>query len=162
MGKKPEAYDTAQVCINGHEVNPSYHDYPKHNAEFCKICGAKTIISCPKCNAEIDGYYRDSMGLSRYKAPAFCPRCGQPFPWTESRLRAASELTDLATGVTQDEKDRLVGDLPDLVASTPQTPVAVARMKIFLAKAGKEISSGLRDLFVDVMSEAIKKQIWGP
>jgi hypothetical protein len=52
-------------------------------------------------------------------------------------------------------------DLESLVKDTPQAKVASFRVKTFLGKAGKEITSVARDILVDIVSETAKKAIWG-
>lgn len=52
-------------------------------------------------------------------------------------------------------------DLVTLVKDTPQSHMASYRVRAFLVKAGKEITSIARDILVDMISETAKKAIWG-
>ena len=56
------------------------------------------------------------IGFSNYTAPAFCYKCGDPFPWTAAALRAAEDLADEMDALSDDEKESLKKTLPDLVA----------------------------------------------
>jgi REase_DpnII-MboI/Uncharacterized protein conserved in bacteria (DUF2321) len=77
--------DVMQVCLNGHVINDSYHQYPQCNKNFCNNCGAKTIISCPNCSNPIPGDMQDTgvvfVGGFRKYPPDFCQHCGEKFPW---------------------------------------------------------------------------------
>jgi len=104
------------------------------------------------------------MGTLNYtdlQLPSFCPECGKPYPWTEAKLKAAQELSDEIDNLSPEEREILKKSLDDIVRDTPQTPVAATRFKKLVAKAGKVAADGLRDILVDIASEAAKKIIWG-
>jgi len=159
-------YDTAQICVNGHVANDRARDYPQHNSNFCQKCGSETIMQCPDCKAEIRGEYEVegviSIGASDYHAPSFCHHCGKSYPWTTSKIEAAKELIELSEHLSETDKKALSTDLPDLIRDTPRTQVAATRFKKLAAKIGGSIASALRDIVVDVASEAAKKTILGP
>jgi len=103
------------------------------------------------------------MGTFNYTdlpLPSFCPNCGKPYPWTEEKLKAAKELTDEFENLSPEERETLKKSLDDIVRDTPQTPIAATRFKKLVAKAGKVAADGLRDILVDIASEAAKKAIW--
>jgi hypothetical protein len=100
--------------------------------------------------------------LTSYGVPAFCRACGSAYPWTESKIEAAKQLIELAEKLDDAEKATLTADLPDLVRDTPRTQVAATRFKRLAAKVGGGITSALRDIIVDIASEAAKKVILGP
>jgi len=155
-------YDTAQICTNGHVTNPCSGSEPERNAKFCDKCGAPTITSCQDCNTTIKGYHH-TPGLVdigyRYTPPSFCPDCGKPYPWTEAKLKAARELTDLLEDLSQEEREILKKSFGDIVRDTPQTKVAAAQFKRLAAKVGKIAAEQLRELVVDIASETAKKII---
>jgi hypothetical protein len=62
--------------------------------------------------------------------------------------------------LNKDERETLKKSLDDIIRDTPQTPVAATRYKKMVLKAGKFAADGLRDILVDVASEATKKLIW--
>jgi len=95
----------------------------------------------------------------RYTPPSFCPDCGKPYPWTEAKLKAARELTDLLEGLSQEEREILKKSFGDIVRDTPQTKVAAAQFKRLAAKVGKIAAEQLRELVVDIASETAKKII---
>lgn len=101
------------------------------------------------------------LGTSHYRAPAFCHNCGRAYPWTDSKIEVAKELIALAEKLGDAEKAALTADLPDLVRDTPRTQVAATRFKKLATKVGGGITSALRDIVVDVASEAAKKIILG-
>jgi hypothetical protein len=155
-------YDTAQVCLNGHVITSGIRTSPEEAAKYCSQCGAETITQCPQCHTDIRGYYHvpGVVGGFRYVPPAFCHQCGKPYPWTESRLKAAEELIDLAEHVSVEEKRSLKNDLLALTCDTPRTNVAVAKMAEFLRKAGKEVGSAMRDILTNIASEAVRKALF--
>ena len=158
-------YDTAQICINGHVINSQSVHRPEHNREFCDKCGVPTITNCPKCSSPIRGYYHvPPMGTLDYTdlpLPSFCPHCGEPYPWTETKLKAARELTDLLKELSPEERETLKKSFDDIVRDTPQTTVAANQIKRIAAKLGKAAAKQLRELVVDIASETAKKIILG-
>lgn len=146
-------YETAQVCMNGHVINARAISDSERNTQFCAECGARSIMACEHCETPIRGDYIVpgvlviSPGLP---PPKRCYACGEPFPWTEAAVRATHELID-EERISSEEKDKLKQDLPDLLAETPRTQVAVVRWKRFLTQAG----SGSRDLFKEVLAGVI-------
>lgn len=156
-------YDTAQICTNGHVVNKMASSYPEHNQEYCDQCGAPTIISCPSCNTPIRGYYHvpGVIGFFDYNRPAYCYNCGTPFPWTESSLKAAQELADELETLNSEEKDNLKNTFPDLIKDTPKTTVAETRFKKLMKKAGTEAYDAMKSILADVVSETVKKTLFG-
>jgi len=155
-------YDTAQICMNGHVVNSSMRLHPDHNQNFCEVCGANTISQCHICNTNIRGRYHIDRVVSfdNFTAPAFCINCGGPFLWTESRLKAARDLTSELDNLSSEERDLLSGSLDDIVKDTPQTPLAVSRFKRLALKAGQEFPGIFHDILVDIASETAKKLLW--
>ena len=156
-----EGYDTAQICGNGHVVTASFHDYPEFGKKFCSQCGQATITACANCNAEIRGSYRGSMSVRRRAAPGYCHECGNPYPWTRTRIDAARLLADEVGELDESEKTLLKASIDELIADTPNTPLAVVRFKKYAAKGGRELASGLKDILIDIVSETVRKGIWG-
>jgi len=156
-------YDVAQICMNGHVVNSMAKDYPKSNQDYCSECGEKTITNCPDCNSNIRGYYHipGVIGFSDFNTPAYCYNCGSPYPWTISRLEAALELASEFDGLTNDEKEQLKQSLPDLIKNSPKTVVAETRFKKIMKKTGKESYEGMKSILIDVVSETVKKTLFG-
>jgi len=133
-------YDTAQICLEGHMVNSCAESQPESNKNFCSKCGAATILACSKCSAKIKGHAHISGVIStrEHKPEKFCDSCGHPYPWSESRLKAALDLAAELDGLTDQDRDDLRKSLPDLLRDVPNTPVAATRFKkIFLKVKGK-------------------------
>jgi len=158
-------YDTAQICINGHVINSQSVSRPDHNSDFCDKCGAATITECQNCNKPIRGIYHSpyhliSSDVTSFALRSFCPECGKAYPWTETRLKAAKELSDELENLSPEEREILKKSLDDIVWDTPQTPVAATRFKRLVAKAGPVVADSFRKILVDVLSETAKKIIW--
>jgi hypothetical protein len=156
-------YRTAEICLNGHVTTSSADTSPELREKYCSECGEPTITQCPNCKSNIRGYYDvpNVIGFLEYTCPLFCHNCGNPFPWTERRIQAASELMELSDKLSESELTQFKADLDSLVKDTPQAKVASFRVKAFLGKAGKEIASAVRDILIDIVSETAKKAIWG-
>jgi len=139
-------YDTALVCLNGHEINRCSVPSPAFNSEHCVKCGAKGIQQCPACSQPIRGYLHmpHVVDLCGYEVPAYCHACGRPYPWTQARLTAARELADEIDGLTSDERESLKKSIDDLVTDTPQTTVAATRSKGSRQRAVASRSMDLR------------------
>ena len=135
-------YDVAQICENGHVANSMAHDYPDSNQDHCDKCGAPTIMDCPSCQIAI-------------RAPAFCYKCGKPFPWTNARLRAAEDLADELDDITSDERESLKKSSGPEDSQHPRCRNAIQKDH---AEGGKS----MRALLKDIVSEAVRKTIFGP
>ena len=152
-------YETAQVCLNGHVITQFVESHPEETKKFCDKCGEATTSVCPKCSKPVHGFYHHPrVGHSITKAPAFCHECGSAYPWTERQFAATKELANEI--FTPEESIQVQQSLENIVRETPNTPVAIVRFKKLMSKAGQTVASGFRDILVDVVSEAIKKQIW--
>jgi hypothetical protein len=155
-------YTIAQICLNGHTSTPILQ--PEVRQKFCKECGEPNITACTHCSTSIRGYLI-TPGVSRvrkeYNPPGYCYECGKAFPWTEERLNAAKELADLLDELSNEEQEQLKKSLDDLVKDGPRTIVAQTKFKRILSKTGPEIATGFKDILVDVVSESVKKAIWG-
>lgn len=158
-----EEYDVAQICKNGHLINSSARSAPQFNSKFCDKCGAETIMQCPSCNSYIRGYYYSPgvVSLSEMTIPSFCHDCGKSYPWTETALVAAQELAEELNELSAEEKEVLKKSLPDLIRETPTTKIAESRFKKIMSKARKESVDAMRSILVNIVSETIKKSIYG-
>lgn len=158
-------YLIAQICLNGHVITDSYNKNPEFHQNYCDKCGAETITKCPNCKTNIRGDYEvEGVAVisSRISpAPAYCYNCGNPFPWTKSAIDAAQLLINEDENLNPLEKQQFTDSLPDLFVEspTPKTQVAIVRFKKFLGKAATYTAEGIKDIFVDVASEAIKKSL---
>lgn len=156
-------YRTAMVCEKGHLVTDDLEGEPAKKAAFCRECGAKIYTACPKCGEAIRGYYKvpsvtDLTG-TQAPVPLFCHACGNPYPWTQSRKRAWRELVEESDVLTKEEKEHLAGSIDDLIADTPGTNVAVMRVKKWLAKAGSVVGQPVKQIVLDIGTEAVKKSM---
>jgi len=162
-GRDVQGYDVAQVCLNGHLITRYAASDPKATKKFCDKCGAATIVACPKCSKAIQGQRHGAMpSMSASRAPAYCHECGNAYPWTEQRLADAQQLADEEANFNPDEREQFRTSLQALTRDTASAPLAVSRFKKLVIRSGHLVSDGLRDILVDVLSEAVKKQIWGP
>jgi len=159
---RDDSYDVAQICLNGHVINSSVNEYPQFNKKFCDKCGASTIANCPNCHAEIQGHYHGGgvLSLADQKAPAFCPNCGEPYPWTKTKIQAAYDLARELENISDDDKEILTQSINEIVKDGPRTTLAAARFKKILSKTSKTIVYAFRDILVDIVSEAVKKSLW--
>jgi hypothetical protein len=155
----PLSFDIAQICLNGHACNASFEEFPEFNETHCTDCGERTITQCESCGAEIRGRYRYNLSAS-FAVPHFCRQCGEPYPWTEKSLAAATELADMVENLSAEERGQLKTDVGDLVKDSPRSAVAGARFKKLGAKAGKGTLDAFKSIMTDVLSEAVKKTIW--
>lgn len=157
-------YRVAEVCPNGHVSTSSADTSPELREKFCSKCGEQTITQCPNCQSSIRGYYYVEGVItlgSRYDPPAFCHNCGKSFPWAERKIASAIELIEVGAELSSEEIQQFRTDLTELTKDSPKTQVASLRFKKVMAKVGTSVASGVRDIVVDVLSEAAKKAIWG-
>lgn len=155
-------YDVAQICLNGHVINSSARGFPQHNQKFCDKCGAATIMECPSCKASIQGYYHMDNVVAlggEPAAPAYCHNCGKPYPWTDTRIKAARELAQ-EFDISSEDKEILTESIVDIISDSPRTTLGATRFKKIMVKVGKEGTAALKNVLVDIVSEAVKKTIW--
>lgn len=154
------SYDVAQVCLNGHVINDSFKSFPAQNQKFCGKCGAPTITDCEHCKSFIRGSY-SAPGIfnSRYDA-GFCHNCGEPYPWTESRLKAARELAQEGEKLSKDEREQLTKSFDELVRDTPSTGLSAMRFKKIIAKVGGPSAEAFKTILVDIATETAKRLLW--
>jgi hypothetical protein len=157
-------YDTAQICLNGHVINSMAESYPQSNQKYCSECGAETITSCADCNSTIRGHYHipDVISLSDYNRPSYCYNCGKPYPWTVVSLESARDLADELEKLSAEERQQLKDSLLDLVKNTPKTIVAETRFKKLMKKAGLEAFEAMKSILITIVSEAVRKSLFGP
>ena len=157
------SYDLAQICLNGHVINSYARSSPGFNQKCCVKCGAATVTSCQHCKSDIRGKYNSQDAFSVigiYHTPSFCHECGKPYPWTEMKIEAARELAQELEGLTPEEKEALTKSIDDIVSDSPRTALGATRFKKIMMKVGKEGVSALKNILVDIVSEAAKKTIW--
>ncbi|WP_182914278.1 DUF2321 domain-containing protein [Paenibacillus sp. 1011MAR3C5] len=154
-------YEVSTICRNGHFITSARQ---QHSDKFCRSCGVPNISSCQQCNTPIRGKYRSDgiLDLTSYDyVPAYCPTCSEAYPWTEKLLSNAVELISLDEKLSPQHKELIKLAMPDLIVETPSSPVAVAKYKKYMATASDFIKDGMRNLLYDVVSETVKKSIWG-
>lgn len=153
-------YENATICLNGHVTSSVSANYAKH----CKSCGESTVSNCQSCTSAIQGRYRTTgvavLGAKYYK-PFYCHSCGHPYPWTTRIIDNAIEILSLDEELPDAQKELVRLALPDLLVEKPSTPVAVAKYRKIIPKAATYVQDGLKNILVDVVSESVKKSIWG-
>lgn len=156
-------FDAAQICLNGHKITSVAHTKPEKRQSHCDICGEKTITNCQntECNTQIRGYFYGARGEYSYDSeiPNFCHKCGMPHPWTQRKTEAAKEYIDELEELNEEEKQKLKNSINDILKDTPNTEVAVVRIKKFLPKIGKKFAEGLQNIIIEIASEAAKKSL---
>jgi hypothetical protein len=157
-----EGYDIAQICPNGHVANSSVRLFPQFNQSHCDKCGEKTSTECPKCKTPIRGGYHAPgvLLISEYTAPAFCQHCGCAFPWTERTIQSAIELAVESGGLSQPDQEQFTQSVHEIAHDTPKAKLAGSRLARLLGKMTKTTADAVRDMLVDIASEAVKKVIW--
>ena len=156
-----ETYDTGLACTSGHNINDSATDFPQFNATFCGKCGAPATDECAECHAKLRGSYRGGFSTASWKPASFCHACGLPYPWTRQALESVRLLADEDEKLSDDDRKLLQLSLDDLIKDGPAATLAATRFKRVMARAGIGTASGVKEIMVNVVSEAVKKSIWG-
>ena len=103
------------------------------------------LVRCPTCNMPIHGQtativQHGSSWTGHYSEDCHPRGDGTfilsillpmrlPLPMTKAALEAVKDLIDETEHLSDEEKDKLEKSLPDLLAETPQTQVAVVRVR---------------------------------
>ena len=152
-------YDVAQICLNGHVINHSAETRPQHNRDFCPTCGEKTITKCPSCNNSIQGnyYVKGVSGFAGiYTLPAWCHRCGKPFPWTENKIQTAIQIFAEFGGLNEEEKKTIEDDIKNIARDVPQGELAAMRIKKIWEKYGKIAYNVIMEFASKTAAEILK------
>ncbi len=153
----------AQVCRNGHVPTNAADTSPDLREKFCSACAEPNIACCLSCAASIRGRYHVEglIDPGPYASPAHCHNCRESFPWTVRKVESAVELVAVDDRLNDAELVQLRVDLAELTKDTPEMQVALLRFKRAMGKASSSVAQGVRDLDVDVLSEAAKKSLRG-
>lgn len=151
-------YGNALICENGHLICTDIEKSPEQVTKFCKECGAATLKECSECGAFFHGQWYGPI-IGHDGVSGYCYECGQPYPWTKNALNAMAEIIRDEDSINDNEQEKYITSLPALLSDTPQTKVATNRIKKFFEKAGKATAQSIREILVDVASEAVKKSL---
>jgi hypothetical protein len=138
--------------LNGHPINFHFRSQPQTSKSFCPNCGERTITECPSCQKDIPG--EDTVVYP------YCKYCGKPYPWAEKRIQAAKQLIR-EQGLAEEEEAEVTESIDALVQRSADAPLAEQRLKGFMRKVAPQVADSLKAILVDVLSESIKKTIWG-
>lgn len=156
-----EIYTTARICLNGHMLTGVVRR-DQEEEKYCGACGALAISECETCQSPIRGpiWNTDIEELDSDFEPArYCYNCGRMYPWTATRLKAAKELADELDNLSTNEKESLKRSIEDIVRDAPNTAAAQLRFKRLVSKAGTVALDGFRQIFIEITSEVIRKQM---
>lgn len=157
------SFNTAQVCLNGHVVTSMFNN-SNFSAEYCEECGEHTITKCQNCGENIRGKYEIPQVIdftNEYHKPSFCFNCGNPFPWIERAKIAANELIQYTENLSTEEKADFIESLNKLLSKSTNSTLAEIKVKKYLDKAGIVVANGIKNIIIDLISESIKKSIFG-
>jgi hypothetical protein len=152
-------YDNAQICLNGHVINESCEEYPERNRDFCPSCGEKTVTKCPSCNTSIPGnYYLHgfSGAVLPYTLPAYCCKCGKPYPWTESRIQTAIQIFAEFGDLDENEKKTIEGDIKNVAKDNPKAELSAMRIKKLWQKYGRIAYNVIMEFASKTAAEILK------
>jgi hypothetical protein len=119
------------------------------------------MSSCPGCRVAIRGFYnQEASGTPLGKVPQYCEACGRPFPWTERAMSAARGLIRELATLEPSERDLLRRSIDHIVRETPQTPMAIIRIRTALSRLDSQTAAALRELLLSVANEAVKQRFF--
>lgn len=150
------------MCANGHVLTDDLEHAAAKNASFCPDCGEGTLTECPECEAILRGrYHQPPIDFPAMRTPpSFCHECGEPYPWTQDRLKAAAELVERMKRLSPTDRQLLRTELREIMTDNPRTQAAALDIKLALGKAGKVIGPLLRDLVAGLATEAARRIIF--
>ncbi len=160
LGMDGTQYDIAQFCENGHVVTLRLRTEPRRGQKFCEQCGAATLHACPKCGTTFRGPALQGRGFIDTSPPAFCRECGTSLPWTASAMQAAIELIAEDANLSAEERKAFADNLPDAARDTPKASVAAQRLGLIIKNSAPAVGRAVKDLLVNVLSDAMIKAIW--
>jgi hypothetical protein len=161
---REDGFCVAQICLNGHVVTTRAEVVPyKLLRPFCSKCGKETFVKCPHCQKTIRGAWPpDEIDFAQgpvFEFPHFCPECGAPYPWTAGRIQAAKELAAELDGLSDEEREQLVGSLEDLIGDGPRTSLAATRFTRLMSKANGTGVPVFEEMVAELASSAAKRAL---
>ncbi len=172
--KMSQMYDVQQVCENGHQMADCYNIYPEKRKKFCQECGATTLTACLCCGTEIQGarikigqIWDDAeLGLRRMiradpfavDVPSYCPNCGEPYPWTQKRIRAAIQILAEFGDLGEEEKKTIDQDVENIAKDVPDAELSARRIKRIWER-GKDVGY---EIIMEFASRTAAKILKGP
>jgi hypothetical protein len=155
-------YDVQQVCENGHQITYGYHQRPEERKEFCQLCGAPTIITCPSCGEAIRGgkfEYSQRKTLEGLAfVPSYCPNCGEPYPWTQKKIQIAIQIFAEFGDLDEQEKKTIEQDVENIAKDVPEAELSAMRIKRIWGKYGPIC----RELILELTSRTAAHILKGP
>lgn len=165
-------YATALICNNGHLLCSNLERHPEQKNRFCPHCSAPAISQCPHCSAPIHGdlirksstevltsfetpFISDTPSYTCVKhchVPAYCPNCGQPFPWTETLLTQADRIIDLVDDLTEEQKCQLKQCFPNLITDTPESQYSALLADKLMRCMNQLAIDALKNLLINYIS----------
>ncbi|GJQ31289.1 MAG: hypothetical protein HBSAPP04_01280 [Ignavibacteriaceae bacterium] len=152
-------YTEAQICVNGHPINPDMKENPERNKKFCDKCGSETIDKCKNCAHPINGEYISPgcMVFTDYVPPGYCSNCGNPYPWTTAKIAALVELAKMEEVLSDEEVESFTTHIREISSDTPNTVVSANKLIKLGKKFGARAWAEIRILLVEIASETAKK-----
>lgn len=105
----------------------------------------------------ISGYYDDYASPyeietkyydENFKMPYYCYNCGKPYPWTEALLTETSELIDLMSELTTEQKNELKKYIPNIIVEKSSTKSSAIK----ISKLLKPVEKSLVDALMSTLS----------
>lgn len=159
-----EHFETALACANGHVITATLRAEPKKKASFCSTCGEPTVSACSRCSKPLKGaYWREELGylLGGYRLPNYCDECGEPFEWTKRLISEATAAIRRSEQVSSADVEQFATDLPEIIKQSSKAVAATSRARSVLQRVGASTRQVVRDIFVQVVSNAVTSQIFG-
>ena len=154
-------YRTAQICEDGHTVNPNIEEYPETNQKFCDKCGQSTITKCPSCQTSIRGEYviEGIVNCTPYEVPPFCYNCGNPYPSIQNSIDGMMELMELEASFNESEKQEMQKALLDISNDSSRTEIGVLKVKKMYKKISPTTKNIFTNIVVNIATEKAKQEL---
>ena len=181
-------FDTALICKAGHVANLYKDLHSECNIKHCLLCPEEVISECPHCHERIRGgyyseavwsetayvgdpvfpdeqnhltiHYQELTTPDNYELPAYCHKCGQPYPWTEKLLNDAEIIIDSFDELSVEDRKLLKDRFPDLVFNTPNSTSAAlfySKLIACLKSVGSVVG---KDLLIRLLSEHVPESLF--
>jgi len=109
------------------------------------------LDKCPSCQSLSKKWNEGAvhLGVPKYQRAAYCKNCGQLYPWTVEAIASSAMLIEEDDDLNPELRERAIESLPDIIAETPRTGLAISRVKKVLASAGRFTADSLRQFAID-------------
>jgi len=89
-------------------------------------------------------------------APAYCLKCGKPYPWTENKIKTAIQIFTEFGNLDKTERKTIEDDIKNIAKDVPQAELSAMRIKRIWEKYGRVAYNVIMEFASKTAAEILK------